>query len=211
MVLVAPDLIVPKGNRVLVPVRLLRAKDVLNMDFELTYLPEIVAARPEVERGSLVANISEYKLTRPGLFKFNFAQLAPINNDGAVAGFRFDAIGPGRSQTPLNLSVHTVNDPRGTRLPITTIKGSITIYDPNDLNDPNNPRSPNPPGGSTNPRLQPTCSGTGRQTMADAQCCLQMSVGLTRESLHMDLDNSGNVNSRDAVIVMQNMAREINR
>lgn len=211
MILLAPDLVVPKGTVVLTPIQLINPRNVLNLDAQLEYLPEVVAARNEAEKGSVISEIWEFKLNRPGLFKFNFAQLTPVNNRGTVVGFRFDAIGPGRSRTPLKLAVHTVNDAKGNKLPITTINGSITIYDPSDLSDPNNPNNPDPPGGTNNPPLQPTCSGTGRQTVADAQCCLKMWVGLTPRSLHMDINRDGEVDSRDAVLVLQNVARGLSQ
>jgi hypothetical protein len=206
MVLKAEDRVVAKGTQVTVPVWLLNAKGVSNLDFSLSFMPEIAAPRPDAEKGNLVSDAFAYKLNQPGLFKFNFAQLTPVNSSGQVAGFRFLAVGAGRSRTPLTLSVWRINNTQGEALPVRTINGSITIYDPDDLSDPNNPNNPEPPGGSNNPPLQPTCSGTGVQTANDAQCCLKMWVGLTPRGMQMDLDNSGEVDSRDAIIVLQNVA-----
>jgi hypothetical protein len=209
MILRAPHVTVPRGSSVLIPVELINAKDVLNLDFVLGYRPEIAMARRTAERGSLVTEIFQFNQNRPGEFKFNFAQLTPISGSGKVAGFRFDATGPGASRTPLSLSVHTVNDSHGRSLPITTIDGSISIYDPNNPNDPNHPN--NPKLVTNNEPSQPTCSGSGRQTVNDAQCCLKMWVGLTTRSMHMDLDQSGEVDSRDAVIVLRNVQDSLQR
>jgi hypothetical protein len=205
LILYAPNPVVPKGSQVPVLVELRNAKDVLNLDFTLSYQTDIVSAGGTPVPGSVVSNIWESNLKQPGLYKFNFAQLTPFNGSGSVAGFRFNADAVGR--TPLTMSVWTVNDSKGTKLPITVINGSITVYDPTKPTDPNNPNNPNPPG----PSVDPTCSGTGRQTVNDAQCCLKMWVELIPQNLIMDLDQSGTVDSRDAVIVLQNVARSINQ
>ncbi len=189
MILYADNVVVPKGSQVPVAVRIKNARDVLNLDFTLTYRTDIVSAAAAPTQGSVVSNIWESNLKQPGLYKFNFAQLT-----------RFNADAEGR--TPLTLGVWTVNDSKGTKLPIRTIPGSITVYDPNNTTNPWNPKNPNPPGTPT----EPTCSGTGRQTLNDAQCCLKMWVELIPENKIMDLDQSGTVDSRDAVIVMQNVA-----
>ena len=47
------------------------------------------------------------------------------------------------------------------------------------------------------------CDGDGKLTESDALCALEMSVGLRPVRLSMDMDNSGDVNSRDAVIILQ--------
>jgi hypothetical protein len=216
MVLVAPlDLKIAKGSRVLVPIQLIRAKDVRNMKFELTYLPEVVTGLPEVTPGNLLTAISKANLNRPGLFTFDFAQdqSSPLNGNGTVANIRFDATGRPRSSTPLRLTVDRVDDSNRKSLPISVVHGSITIYDPNDKTDPNNPGSTGGgTGGGTRP--QPTCSGTGTQTMADAICCLEVSVGLKsplQAYLQMDMNQDGKVDSGDAVIIMDNLARGANQ
>lgn len=170
---------------------------------------------PDVTPGNLLTSLSRYNLNRPGLFTLDFAQDqgASITGDGTVAVFRFDATGPARSRTPLTLSVDRVDDSNRARLPISTQNGSIYIYDRDDPTEPNNPRWTDP-SVETTPRPQPTCSGTGRQTMADAICCLEVSVGLKQPLeayLPMDLNNDGRVDSGDAVIIMDNLARGFNQ
>lgn len=209
MILRAPHVKVPRGSSVLIPVELINAKDVLNLDFVLGYKPDIATAHSKAEKGSLVTEIFQFNQIRAGEFKFNFAQLTPITGSGKVAGFRFDATGPAASKTPLRLSVHTVNDSNGRAIPITTVDGSISIYDPNNLQDPNHPNYQNL--AAANEPIQPTCSGSTRQTVNDAQCCLKMWVGLTTRSLHMDMDQSGDVDSRDAVIVLRNVQESLLR
>jgi hypothetical protein len=207
MALIAPDVRAAKGTQVFVPIRIQNARDVLNMDFELSYTPDVVTARADAERGSVVAQASASKLVRPGLFKFNFAQMSAVNGEGTVAGFRFDATGPARSRTPLTLTVHTVNDSKGAKLPISTVDGSIVIYDPNDPTDVNNPSYKDPTGGAGT--MQPTCSGTGKQTALDAQCCLEIWVelkGPKEAYMQMDVNGDGVVDSADAIRILQNVA-----
>lgn len=209
LILRAPHVKVARGSSVLIPVELINAKDVLNLDFMLSYKTDVATAHRTAEKGSLVTEIYQFNQEIPGEFKFNFAQLAPINGSGKVAGFRFDAIGPAASKTPLSLSVHKINDSKGRELPITTIDGSITIYDPNNLSDPNHPNFQS--NAAAREPVQPTCSGATRQTVNDAQCCLKMWVGLTSRSMHMDLDQSGDVDSRDAIIVLRNVQESLLR
>lgn len=207
MILRSPHVKVARGATVLVPVELINARDVANLDFAMAFRPEIASAHKTAEKGSLVAEIFQSNLVNPGQFKFNFAQLKPVNGSGTVAGFRFTATGPAASRTPLGLSVHTINDGDGNPLPLTTIDGSISIYDPNNPNDPNHPDFNR---GTANARpSQPTCSGTGQQTVNDAQCCLKMWVELIPRGMHMDLDTSGDVDSRDAVIVLRNVRQSL--
>jgi hypothetical protein len=47
------------------------------------------------------------------------------------------------------------------------------------------------------------CDGDGRLTPLDARCALEMSVQLTPVRLILDIDNSKDVTSRDAALILQ--------
>ena len=51
--------------------------------------------------------------------------------------------------------------------------------------------------------LKGDCDGDGSLTEADALCALEMSVQTRPVDLMMDIDQSGSVDSRDAVIILQ--------
>jgi len=88
----------------------------------------------------------------------------------------------------------------GTLPPGSDADVSITI---DEKSGPIPPQSP----GTQDPPLQPPCSGKGKQTVADAQCCLKMWVGLKPVGMQMDIDRNGVVDSRDAILVLQNVAK----
>jgi hypothetical protein len=47
------------------------------------------------------------------------------------------------------------------------------------------------------------CDGDGRVTTLDARCAMEMSVQLRPPLLALDMDNSKDVTSRDAVVILQ--------
>ncbi len=51
--------------------------------------------------------------------------------------------------------------------------------------------------------LKGDCDGDGKSTELDALCALEMSTRIRAVNLTMDVDNSGDVSSRDAVLILQ--------
>jgi hypothetical protein len=112
-----------------------------------------------------------------------------ISGTGTVANLQFRAVGPVGSRTPLTLAVTTINQPSGTVPRIGLINGSITIVNEDGV----------VPG---------DCNDDGTLLVVDALCALEMSVKLIPVKLNMDMDKSGDVTSRDATLIVQQIDRQ---
>jgi hypothetical protein len=174
------------GELVDVPVWLIKGNNVANINYELTYNANV--ARPEgtIRKGYLLDNaLFSVNPNTSGIIRVGFAQATGINGTGPVTYIPFRATGKVGDRTPLSLAVTTINNPTGATLAIDRIPGEIVIVGP----------GVNTPG---------DCAGDGGPlTMFDAMCALQMSVKLISTRLVMDMDNSGDVTSRDAAIIAQ--------
>lgn len=174
------------GELVLVPIWLIKGNNVANINYELTYNANV--ARPEgtIQKGNLLDNaLLSANPNTSGIIRVGFAQATGVSGTGTVTNIPFRVTGKVRDRTPLTLAVTTINNPAGATLAIDRIPGEIVIVGPGELT----------PG---------DCAGDGGPlTMFDAMCALQMSVQLIPARFVMDMDNSGDVTSRDAAIITQ--------
>jgi hypothetical protein len=142
-----------------------------------------------------------------------------LEGTGTVVEIPFKVVGNPGEVSPLVLSVTAINDPNGGALPIDRIPGEITVVN----DDGTLPAASGTPagegsggggsgvspsggggGGTTAGGMQKgDCDGDGQLTELDALCALEMSTGVRPPRLIMDIDASGDVTSRDAVIVLQ--------
>ena len=108
----------------------------------------------------------------------------------------------------------TINAPGGALLNIDRIDGEVLIYNKDGTfpspPPPDNGGSPVQPWGGGSPALpsppnmqQGDCDGDGSLTELDALCALEISTQLRPSAPLMDVDNSGDVTSRDAVLILQ--------
>ena len=131
------------------------------------------------------------------------AQTSPLRGTGTVVNIPFRATGQPGDVTELLLTVTSINDPSGGVLSINRIAGEITIAGP----DGKVPSSD--PGSNSNSSPGPAdlqkgdCDGDGFLTELDALCALEMSTQLRPSNPIMDIDNSGAVDSRDSVVILQ--------
>ena len=187
MTLTANDYRVQKDQVVVVPIYLTHPTDVKNMNWTLHYDSKIATlVAPTVVQGNLPLALFEANPRETDLVRMGFTQSSDmIKKDGTVALLRFKAIGAPGTRTPLTLAVTKVNDAQGKALPIKLIHGSIEIVEDH---------KQIPKG---------CCYGNTKLGIEDARCALQMSVGNRPVSLNMDMDNDGQVTSRDAAIILQ--------
>jgi hypothetical protein len=186
LTLQAPELRVTPGQEVPVSIWLLNAKDVVNMNWELTFDPSVASASTSagsVVKGNLLTEAFEANPSEPGRARMGFAQKKGVEGTGTVSVHRLKAIGAVGTRTPLTLSVGTITDSRPRALPIVTLHGYLEIVAPGST----------PPGSS---------GGQPGVTLQDAYNALRMSVGLIPVNLALDVDHDGKVTSLDAYLIM---------
>jgi len=185
LTLQAPELRVTPGQELVVPIWLLNAADVTNMNWELRFDPAVVSAPTaagSVVKGNLLAEAFEANPATPGLARLGFAQKRGITGTGTVSVHRMKVVGAVGSRTPLTLAVSTITNSRPRALPIALLHGFVEVVAP----------------GSGTPG-----SGTGQPpTLQDAYNALKMSVGLAPERPELDMDRDGKVTSLDAWLIM---------
>jgi LCCL domain/Cohesin domain len=191
------------GDLVLVPVWLIMANNVANINFQIKYNANIVKPEGTLTKGDLLDNaLFSVNPNQSGNILSGFAQTSGLSGTGTVLNIPFRAIGKPGDRTTIDVTVTTINDPNGGNLAIDRIPGEIVIY---------NKDGTLPPGVVPSPGVIPPppnillgdCDGDGSLTESDALCALEMSVQLRPTNQIMDMDQSGAVDSRDAVIILQ--------
>ncbi|MEZ4520176.1 MAG: cohesin domain-containing protein [Thermomicrobiales bacterium] len=173
------------GETVLVPVYLINANDVSNMNYEIGYDGNVVSVDQDVQTGSLLAdrlaaaNINEAEIVRAG-----FAGTSGVSGTGSIAWLPFRAIGDPGEFTRLVVTVSEVNDTAGNSPLIELIAGWVQITDEEG-------------------RVPGDCDNDGVLREYDAFCALEMSVQLRPEQQNLDRDADSSVTSRDATIILQ--------
>jgi len=179
----------------------------------LEYDPAVIKIEGSPVKGKLLDNalFSENPATA-GLLHSGFAQTSGLSGSGTVLNVPFRITGKPGDKTPLSLRVTTINDPNGGAPKIEQISGEIEITNSDGTLNGGNGGSGNGSGNGTGNGNGGTglggiphgdCDGDLHLTELDALCALEMSVQLRPVQLVMDLDNSGDVTSRDAVVILQ--------
>jgi hypothetical protein len=198
-----------------VPFFLINAVDVTNVNFEVRYDANI--ARPEgtIGKGNLIDNaLFSSNPKQSGVILAGFAQTRGISGTGTVLNVPFRAVGKPGERTRLELIVTTINNAQGGVLKIDRIPGEIAIVDKDGRFPPGagggdgsgagpGAGGPGAAGPGADGLVTGDCDGDGRLTALDARCALEMSVQLTPVRLILDIDNSKDVTSRDAALILQ--------
>jgi len=173
------------GDTVRVRLYLWNARDIANMNVTLGYDRSVAVPEGKPLRGGLLAGLSfEANERASDGVRVGFADTDGISGSGSVAYVTFKAVGSPGDRTPISLSITTVNDPSGGKPSVYRIPGEILIVDENGFEP-----------GDTN--------GDGEINELDALDALKMSVELIPVRRQADVDNSGDVTSRDAVLIME--------
>jgi hypothetical protein len=208
-----------------VPFFLINGANLANMNFEVLYNLDVVKTEGQIAKGNLLDNAllsSNPKVG--GLIRAGFAQRAGVSGTGTVMNVPFRAVGKPGDSTRLHLVVTTINTPEGTQPTIHRIPGEIAIVDKDGnfppkgggggpgagggpgTGGPGGPGTGGPgtggPGGGGG-LTNGDCDGDGRLTALDARCALEMSVQLTPVQIALDMDDSKDVTSRDATLILQ--------
>jgi fibro-slime domain-containing protein len=186
------------GELVQVPVWLITASNVANMNFELSFSASVAKPEGTSSKGNLLDNsLFSVNSNDSGIIRAGFAGTAGVSGTGTVMTVPFRAVGKPGDRTLINISVTTLNDPTGKVLTIDRIPGEIVILD-------SKGEIPGSTGTPATTGIPPgDCDGDGVLTFLDAVCALEMSVKLQPARLVLDIDKSGDVTSRDATIIAQ--------
>lgn len=176
---------VPTGERVSVPVWLLKGTDVANLNLIVTYDPTVVRIEGEPGKGNLLSGaLFSANAGETGVVRVGFAQRTGISGDGTVATLPFRTTGTVGARSPITLEVGSINNAAGATPRVDVLHGEIVIVGADGML----------PGDS---------DGDGRVTELDALLALKMSVKLIDPSLTLDLDADRQVTSRDSVLILQ--------
>lgn len=172
------------GQSVTIPIWLLRAADVANMNFELGYDADVVAAPGGFSKGNMLGGaLFEVNPKEAGTVRVGFAGNQDLVGDGTVAHLVFTATGAAGSRSDLKLKVTTLAGSSGQAPMIATIDGLIEVVGPDGIQ----------PG---------DVDGDGQFTARDAGEALKMSVRLIPENKVCDVDRDGQVTSTDARLIL---------
>lgn len=181
------------GDIALVPVWLINADNVANLNFDVTYGASVARPEGDMQRGSLMANtLLSTNPNESGVIHVGFARTSGLFGTGSVVYIPFRAVGKAGDRTPLTLAVTTINDPTGRVPAIDRIHGEIVIVGPDGL----------VPG---------DCDGDGWLSELDALCALEISVKLKPPLAALDIDHNNEVTSRDATLILQQAVRIFSR
>jgi hypothetical protein len=179
-------------ERIRLPVYLYRPNNVASLNFDLGYDPSVVRIEGEVVRNLESAGLLSVNTNIPGKISVGFAR-----SDGLSGGDRltmievpFRAVGKPGDQTLLTLSVSAVQDPDGNNITYGLGEGRISVVKQDEL-----PRG--------------DCNNNTYLDASDASCVLEISVGLKPFNKLFDMNGDNLVNSRDAVLILQEVTKRL--
>lgn len=197
MTLQAAKRSVIEGQTALIPVWLVKANNVANINYELTYNGAVAKIEGNPSKGNLLDNaLFSANAKDSGILRAGLAQTSGLSGTGTVTNIPFRAVGKPGDRTTLELKVTTVNDPNGGVPQIDRINGEIVILNQDGT-------LPGGGGGGSGEIPRGDCDGDRKLTESDALCALEMSVQLRPALAIMDMDGNGAIDSRDAVIILQ--------
>ncbi len=184
MTLIADKVRVQAGQTVAVPVRLLKAQGVANMNFNVKYESSVAVATSNFGKGNLLDKaLFEVNTGEAGIVRVGFAGNSDFSGDGTVVQLNFTGKGQPGDRTSLQLEITTAASAGGGKPTVAVIHGEILIVGPDG----------HIPGDS---------DGDGEITARDAANALKMSVKLIPVNMICDVDRDGQVTSTDARLLL---------
>lgn len=178
-VLIVEDRTMSEGSTVQIPINLVNARNISNMDITLTYDPEVLQAT-EVLQGSLTATTLFESNIMDGKVLIAFASNTGVGTDGtgSVALLRFDVVGNKGDSSILEFTVAKGNDfTTRAEIDLTTQNGLFTV---------------------DGDELKGDCDGDGDVDYVDTEMALRMAVAKIEARLIADMNDDGQVTSFDA-------------
>lgn len=175
---------VKAGESVFVPLWLLKARRIGNLNVEISYDPRVVRAVEKATKGNMVGGaLFDSNPGKAGTLYLGLATKTGLDGDGTIAQMPFQAVGQPGQRSPLTLRVTTIHTTENAEPEVRLIHGEIEILT----------KSGQKPGDG---------DADGRITLADAMLALQMSIKLIPERLVCDADGDGRVTSKDARLLV---------
>ena len=118
-----------------VPVYLYAARNVANINFDLSYDPKVITAVDEPIKGNILSSSSIFagSSKEKGVVHVGFAGTKGVNGNGTVTEVRFQAVGKPGDKSPLRLKVTKIGDPSGNVPEILLVSGEVTIVNASGL------------------------------------------------------------------------------
>jgi hypothetical protein len=190
---------VASGDTVTVPVWLINAAKVANMNVAITYQARSAATSGSVAKGNLLDRaLFEANPGEPGTVYVGFVLKDGVSGTGTVAQIPFKGTGAPGSRVPLEAKVTSINSADGQRMDIAIVNGMLDI-----VGQPASPTTPGvtPPPGEP-PGVPGDADGDGTLTAGDALLALKMSVRLIPARMTADMDRDGQVTANDARLIL---------
>lgn len=169
------------GNTVQLPIKIINAENIGNMDISLTYDPEVLTAN-DLTKGAITSDSLFVHNIQPGIVNISLVDDAGITGDGSIAHITFNVIGEKGDACSLILSA-IANDDNSDSIDLEIMNALFSVEDEESLK------------GDVN--------GDGKVNSADALLALKMAVGILQENAVADMNDDGSVTSIDAAEILE--------
>jgi len=169
------------GNTVQLPIEIINAENIGNMDISLTYDPEVLTAN-ELTKGAITSDSLFVHNIQPGIVNISLVDDAGITGNGSIAHIKFNVTGEKGDACPLILSA-VANDDNADSVDLEIMNALFSIEDEESLK------------GDVN--------GDGKVNSADALLALKMAVGILQQNAVADMNDDGSVTSLDAAEILE--------
>ncbi len=174
----------PPNETVEIPIQMVNARDIRNMDLIVRYNPSVLSAVSAVT-GSFTSDSLFESNILDGEVRIAFVDTDGFSGNGSVAVITFNVTGDPGDYTTITLEA-SANDVNDNTVDIEIINGVFTVEDPNSMD-----------------LLKGDCNGDGMISSIDALLALEMYVGKIEENLIGDMNNDGKVTSLDAAKILE--------
>jgi hypothetical protein len=172
----------PPNKTVQIPIDIVNASLVGNMDIKVSYDPSVLQGI-NVTKGSLTAGSLFDSNIVDGTISIAFVDSAGISGDGSLAVMQFKVVGKSGDSSELIATVSANKVQAGEAMTIKVKNGLFTVEDAD--------------------KMKGDCNGDGDVDADDALMALQMSVGKIEVNLVADMNDDGQVTSLDAAEIMK--------
>jgi len=165
-----------------VPIQMINARNIRNMDLIVRYNSSVLSATSAVT-GSFTSDALFESNIMDGEIRIAFVDTNGFSGNGSVAVITFNVIGNPGDYTTLILEA-SANDIDDNDVDFNIINGVFTVDNPNAT-------------------LKGDCNGDGKISSIDALMALQMYVGKMEKNLVGDMNDDGEITSLDAAKILE--------